>query len=99
MKDWKFGEAGNNLKLGWYLIWESWPTSYLNNSWQKCLPLIIKSGNIIGKIDSGLAERLKLNKRLLLISGTTNSNAAFLSAELEKAEDLTALGTTMVFRN
>ncbi len=98
LKDWKYGEEGNNIKLGWDLIKESWPKSYLNNSWQKCLPLIIKSGKIIGQIDYGLADRFKLNKKLLLISGTTDSNAAFLAAELDKEEGLTVLGTTIVVK-
>ena len=44
LKDWTYGEEGNNLKLGWDLKKESWPKSYLNTSWGKCLPQIIKSG-------------------------------------------------------
>ena len=98
LKDWTYGEEGNNLKLGWNLIKESWPNSYLNTSWGKCLPLIIKSGKILGKIDSGLAERFNLNKEIVLISGTTDSNAAFLAAGLEKEEGLTILGTTIVVK-
>jgi len=46
LKDWTYGEEGNNLKLGWDLKKDSWPNSYLNTSWQKCLPEIIKSGKI-----------------------------------------------------
>jgi len=95
LKDWTYGEEGNNLKLGWDLTKESWPKSYLNTSWEKCLPQIIKSGKIIGRIDYGLADRFKLNKKLLLISGTTDSNAAFLAAGLDKEEGLTVLGTTI----
>ena len=49
LKDWTYGEEGNNLKLGWDLIKESWPKSYLNTSWQKCLPKIIKSGKLLDK--------------------------------------------------
>ncbi len=98
LQDWTYGEEGNNLKLGWDLIKESWPRSYLNKSWVKSLPLIIKSGKIMGKIHSGLAERLKLNKKILLISGTTDSNAAFLAAGLDKEEGLTVLGTTIVVK-
>ena len=59
LKNWTYGEEGNNLKLGWDLLKESWPNSYLNTSWQKCLPLILKSGRIIGHIDPALAERIK----------------------------------------
>ena len=98
MKDWTYGEEGNNLKLGWDLINESWPNSYLNTSWQKCLPIIIESGKIIGQIDFGLAERFQLNKKILMISGTTDSNAAFLAAELGKEEGLSVLGTTIVVK-
>lgn len=58
LKDWTHGEEGNNFKLGWDLIKESWPKSYLNTAWQKCLPQIIKSGKIIGQVHSGLAESL-----------------------------------------
>ena len=35
LKDWTYGEEGNNVKLGWDLIKGSWPKSYLNTSWQK----------------------------------------------------------------
>ena len=98
LKDWTYGEEGNNLKLGWDLIKESWPKSYLNTSFQKCLPQIIKSGKIMGQIDSEIAERFKLNKGILLISGTTDSNAAFLAAGLDEAEGLTVLGTTIVVK-
>ena len=98
MKDWTYGEEGNNIKLGWDLIKESWPKSYLNTSWHKCLPLIVKSGIPIGKIDSSLSKRFKLNNKLQIISGTTDSNAAFLAAGLNKNEGLTVLGTTIVLK-
>ena len=98
LKDWRYGEEGNNIKLGWDLIKESWPKSYLNTSWNKCLPLIIKSGKVIGKINSTLAEKFKLNNKILIISGTTDSNAAFLAAGLDKDEGLTVLGTSIVVK-
>jgi len=96
LKDWTHGEEGNNLKLGWDLKKESWPKSYLNTSWQKCLPKIIKSGKIIGQVNSDLANRFKLNKKLLLISGTTDSNASLIATGLVKEDGLTDLGTTIV---
>ncbi len=98
LKDWTHGEEGNNLKLGWDLIKESWPKSYLNTSWQKCLPEIIKSGKIIGQVDLNLAERFNLNKKLILISGTTDSNASLIAAGLGKEDGLTVLGTTIVVK-
>ena len=98
LKDWTYGEEGNNIKLGWDLIKESWPNSYKNTLWQKCLPLIIKSGKIIGKIHYSFAEKFKLNNKISIIAGTTDSNAAFLAAGLDKEEGLTVLGTTIVLK-
>jgi len=98
LKDWTYGEEGNNLKLGWDLKKESWPKSYLNTSWQKCLPQIIQSGKIIGKVNSDLAKRFNLNKQLILISGTTDSNASLIAANLRKEDGLTVLGTTIVVK-
>ncbi len=98
LKDWTYGEESNNLKLGWDLKKESWPKSFLNTSWQKCLPQIIKSGRIIGQVDLNLAERFNLNKKLILISGTTDSNASVIAAGLGKGDGLTVLGTTIVVK-
>ncbi len=98
LKDWTNGEEGNNLKLGWDLTKESWPKSFLNTSWQKCLPQIIKSGKSIGQINSNLAKRFKLNKKLILISGTTDSNASLIASGLGKEDGLTVLGTTIVLK-
>ena len=98
LKDWTYGEEGNNLKLGWDLKKESWPKSYLNTSWQKCLPHIVKSGKIIGQLNSDLAERFNLNKKLILTSGTTDSNAGVIAAGLGKEDGLTVLGTTIVVK-
>ncbi len=98
LKDWTYGEESNNIKLGWDLIKESWPKSYINTSWQKCLPKIIKSGRIIGQVHSGIAESFKLNKKLILISGITDSNASLIAAGLEKKDGLTVLGTTIVVK-
>ncbi len=98
LKDWTHGEEGNNLKLGWDLIKESWPKSYLNTSWKKCLPKIIKSGKTIGQVNFDLAKRFNLNKKLILISGTTDSNAGLIAASLRKEDGLTVLGTTIVVK-
>ena len=77
---------------------ESWPKSYLNTSWQKCLPHIVKSGQIIGQVNFDLAERHHINKKLILISGTTDSNASLIAAGLGKEDGLTVLGTTIVVK-
>jgi len=98
LKDWTHGEEGNNLKLGWDIKKGSWPISFLKTSWQKCLPEIIKSGKIIGQVNSDLAKSFNLNKKLILISGTTDSNASLIAAGLGKEDGLTVLGTTIVVK-
>ena len=45
-----------------------------------------------------LAEKFNLNKKLLLISGTTDSNASLIAAGLGKEDGLTVLGTTIVVK-
>ena len=45
-----------------------------------------------------LAERFNLNKKLKLISGTTDSNASLIAAGLGKEDGLTVLGTTIVVK-
>ncbi len=98
LKDWTHGEEGNNLKLGWDLQKESWPKIYLNTEWGKCLPQIIKSGKIIGKVNPDLAKRFNLSKKLTIVSGTTDSNASLIAAGLEKEDGLTVLGTSIVVK-
>jgi len=98
LKDWTYGVLRNNLKLCWVLKKESWPKSYLNTSWEKCLPRIVKSGKNIGQVNFDLAEKFNLNKKLILISGTTDSNASLIAAGLGKKDGLTILGTTIVVK-
>ena len=45
-----------------------------------------------------LAESFDLNKKLILISGTTDSNASVISTGLGKNDGLTILGTTIVVK-
>ena len=98
LNNWQYGEEGNNIKLGWNIAIKSWPTTFNSLSLKKSLPLIIQSGIILGKINKSIAKKLKTNENLLLIAGTTDSNAAFIAAQVPKDEGLTILGTTMVFK-
>ena len=98
LNDWRYGEEGNNVKLGWNIETKSWPKSFDLFSLKKFIPLIIKSGNILGKINQSIANLLRTNEDLLLISGTTDSNAAFIAAQVKEDEGLTILGTTIVLK-
>jgi len=98
LNDWSYGEEGNNIKLGWNIASKSWPESFESFSLKKSMPLIKKSGSILGKINQSIANLLGTNKHLLLISGTTDSNAAFIAAQVKDNEGLTILGTTIVLK-
>ena len=98
MNNWLFGEEGNNIKLGWNIISNSWPKSFKLNAWNNGLPQIKKSGLILGIINKKLVEKLKLNSNLLVVAGTTDSNAAFIASEIKQDEGLTVLGTTLVLK-
>ena len=98
LNDWKYGEEGNNIKLGWNIASKSWPKSFDLFSLKKSIPVIKKSGSILGKINQSIANLLGTSEHLLLISGTTDSNAAFIAAEVKDNEGLTILGTTIVLK-
>ncbi len=98
LNDWRFGEEGNNVKLGWNITNKSWPKSFESFSLKKFVPVIKKSGSILGKINQSIANLLGTSEHLLLISGTTDSNAAFIAAQIKENEGLTILGTTIVLK-
>tara|TARA_B100000963_G_scaffold77615_1_gene65684 strand:- start:141 stop:1388 length:1248 start_codon:yes stop_codon:yes gene_type:complete len=98
LNNWEYGEEGNNIKLGWNIIKSSWPSTFESFSIKKCIPTIIKSGSILGKINNLIADKLQTSRNLLIISGTTDSNAAFLAAQVKEDEGLTILGTTIVLK-
>ena len=79
LNDWSCGEEGNNVKLGWNIANKSWPDSFNSLSLKKSIPVIKKSGSILGKINQSIANLLGTSEHLLLISGTTDANAAFES--------------------
>ncbi|WP_320668248.1 FGGY-family carbohydrate kinase [Prochlorococcus sp. MIT 1307] len=96
--NWDWGEESNNLRLGWDPHSKSWPSNFKKLSLQRSLPLIVPSGRIFTTISNKQASSLNLPKDLLIIAGTTDSNAAVLSAELEKDDGLTILGSTIVVK-
>ena len=98
LNDWSFGEEGNNVKLGWDIANKSWPESFESFSLTKSIPVIKKSGSILGKINQSIANLLGTSENLLLICGSTDSNAAFLAAQVKENEGLTVLGTTIVLK-
>jgi len=98
LNDWSYGEEGNNVKLGWNIENKSWPKSFDSFSLKKSIPVIKRSGSMLGKINQSIANLLGTSEHLILISGTTDSNAAFIAAQVKEDEGLTILGTTIVLK-
>ena len=98
LNNWEYGEEGNNIRMGWDISKNSWPKNFKNLGWLKCLPKIIPSGKVMGYICSEKANELNLPKNLLVISGTTDSNAGVLATLAKKNDGITILGSTIVIK-
>ncbi len=98
VEDWSYGEEGNNLRLGWDLSQGAWPDSFVNQSWWNALPEIRASGSVLGTLSPQRSRDLGLPKDLLVVAGTTDANAAVLTADAEDDEGIAVLGSTMVLK-
>ena len=98
LNNWEYGEEGNNIRMGWDISNNSWPTKFKNLDWLKCLPKIISSGKIMGNICNKKANELNLPKSLKVIAGTTDSNAGVLATLASKNDGITILGSTLVIK-
>ena len=98
LNNWEYGEEGNNIRMGWEVVNNSWPKKFKNLSWLKCLPKIISSGQLMGTICNKKADELNLPKNLKVIAGTTDSNAGVLATCPNKNDGITILGSTIVIK-
>ena len=98
MQNWRYGEEGNNLRLGWCLSENQWPEAFQHQSWKGALPDIRPSGTMLGTIAPELARQLGLPEQLQVIAGTTDANAAVLTADAADDEGITVLGSTLVLK-
>ena len=98
LENWSHGEEGNNLRLGWDLSKRAWPDSFISQPWWDALPEIRASGSVLGALSPQRAKDLELPEDLLVVAGTTDSNAAVLTADAEDDEGITVLGSTLVLK-
>tara|TARA_Y100000589_G_scaffold270675_1_gene263020 strand:- start:1195 stop:2466 length:1272 start_codon:yes stop_codon:yes gene_type:complete len=98
LNDWTLGEEGNNLRLGWSLTDQTWPASFDRQTWREALPEIRPSGSMLGTMDPARARQLGLSGDMLVIAGTTDANAAVLTADAADDEGITVLGSTLVLK-
>jgi sugar (pentulose or hexulose) kinase len=93
-------DENNSLKMGYDPVERCWPR------WlealklpQGCLPKVFPSASPVGAIDQALAEETGLATTTTVISGTTDSNAAFLATGANQIGDaVTSLGSTLVLK-
>ena len=98
LQNWAYGEEGNNLRLGWNLLTQSWPERFAQQPWTNALPNIYASGEVMGRIAAGMAQTLGLKDSVSIVAGTTDSNAAVLAANPDESDGVTVLGSTLVVK-
>ncbi|MEY4806142.1 MAG: hypothetical protein RLZZ206_531 [Cyanobacteriota bacterium] len=95
---WRWGEEGNNLRLGWDLQQQRWNGSIASESWAAGLPEICPSGRVLGPLGAEAATWLNLSPRCQVVAGSTDANAAVLAADPLPGDGITVLGTTLVLK-
>ncbi len=98
LHDWSWGEEGNNLRLGWTLNTGQWIPALQKEPWSSLLPLIKPSGRVLATINPNRARSLGLSEDVVIVAGTTDSNAAVLAAAPGPHDGVTVLGTTLVMK-
>ena len=96
--DWRFGEEGNNLRLGWDLNRQCWQGAIAQQPWSGSLPEVVASGEVLGPLSSEASSALGLPAHCQVIAGSTDANAAVLAADPQPRDGVTVLGTTLVLK-
>lgn len=95
---WRWGEEGNNLRLGWDLVGQRWLGSLSQAPWSSALPDIVPSGSVLGPVVPEVAAALGFSTDCQVVAGTTDANAAVLAANPGLEDGITVLGTTLVLK-
>jgi sugar (pentulose or hexulose) kinase len=96
--DWRWGEEGNNLRLGWDLQRQAWSGSIGEQPWEPALPEVCASGSVLGTLAAEVATQLGLPSDARVVAGSTDANAGVLAAEPGRGDGITVLGTTLVLK-
>jgi len=96
--DWRWGEEGNNLRMGWDLERRSWAGRIAGQPWSQALPLIRSSGEVLGPLGAVAAATLDLPGHCRVVAGSTDANAAVLAAAPGDHDGVSVLGTTLVLK-
>ena len=96
--DWRWGEEGNNLRLGWDPAAAAWMGAIAEQSWRAALPVIAASGSLLGCLHPGVAVDLGLPLDCRVVAGSTDASAGVLAADPQPGDGITVLGTTLVMK-
>jgi sugar (pentulose or hexulose) kinase len=96
--DWRWGEAGNNLRLGWDQQLGVWSGAIGQQPWSYALPKIVTSGTRLGSLHSQVAINLQLPNAVEVVAGCTDGTAAALAADPQPGDGISVLGTTTVLK-
>ncbi|MCP9929118.1 FGGY-family carbohydrate kinase [Cyanobium sp. CH-040] len=96
--DWRWGEEGNNLRLGWDLQSRTWAGRIGRQPWSGALPQIRGSGEVLGALCATAVATLDLPRHCLVVAGSTDANAAVLAAAPGDQDGVCVLGTTLVLK-
>jgi sugar (pentulose or hexulose) kinase len=95
---WRWGEEGNNLRLGWDLQHQRWAGAIGTQPWAGALPAIAASGSVLGTLTPEVAAALGLPESCRVVAGSTDANAGVLAADPGPGDGVTVLGTTLVLK-
>jgi sugar (pentulose or hexulose) kinase len=92
-------DENNALKLGYDPVQRHWP------DWlgaldidRRLLPQVVPPGQVIGTLDREWGIRWGFPESTRIVSGTTDSTAAFLATGAVPGEAVTSLGSTLVLK-
>jgi sugar (pentulose or hexulose) kinase len=98
LADWRWGEEGNNLRLGWDLRAQAWWGTIAEQPWAAALPQVCASGTRLGPLGDDAAAALGLPPSCQVVAGSTDASAAVLAADPQPGDGITVLGTTLVLK-
>ncbi|AFY28780.1 FGGY-family carbohydrate kinase [Cyanobium gracile] len=98
LDDWRWGEEGNNVRLGWDLPQGRWLAGVAEGLDANLLPAIRSSGSRLGRLAAEAAASLGLPADCQVVAGSTDANAAVLAADPQEGDGIAVLGTTLVLK-
>ena len=96
---WRWGEATNNLRLGWRQGQQpGWAGAIGLQPWSAALPEVIDCGTVAGCLHHEAAAALGLPTGAVVVAGCTDASAAVLAAKAAPGDGITVLGTTLALK-